>query len=279
VRWFNTFYEMSAWIEALEGRTFLSSAGLSATYFKNDNFTGKTYTRVERSVNFDWPNHVSPAPGIGGTTFAVRYSGLVKPAASETYSFITRNNDGVRLWVNGRLIINSWMLSARRTLVGKISLKANHVYDLRLEYFDHKRTAAISLSWRSASTAYGVVPASRLTAYDLRAAAIGDFGRADDYERGMAKMVKAWGPQFVLTVGDNNYPDGDASTIDRNVGQFFHSYIAPYNGIYGLGAKSNAFFPALGNHDWHTARASAYFNYFTLPNNERYYDFVRGPVK
>ncbi len=41
---------------------------------------------------------------------------------------------------------------------------------------------------------------------------------------------------------------------------------------------SIAFFPTLGNHDWYTNDAQPYLDYFTLPGNERYYDFVWGPV-
>ncbi|RMG65237.1 MAG: T9SS C-terminal target domain-containing protein, partial [Calditrichaeota bacterium] len=44
------------------------------------------------------------------------------------------------------------------------------------------------------------------------------------------------------------------------------------------GADVNRFFPALGNHDWKAAGAQPYLDYFTLPGNERYYDFVWGPV-
>jgi hypothetical protein len=40
----------------------------------------------------------------------------------------------------------------------------------------------------------------------------------------------------------------------------------------------NQFFPTLGNHDWYTPGAQPYLDYFHLPGNERYYDFVWGPV-
>src|SRR6185369_16739457 len=58
----------------------------------------------------------------------------------------------------------------------------------------------------------------------------------------------------------------------------YHDYIQPYNGSYGAGAAQNRFWPSLGNHDWMTASAQPYLNYFALPNNERYYDFVKGDV-
>jgi tartrate-resistant acid phosphatase type 5 len=113
----------------------------------------------------------------------------------------------------------------------------------------------------------------------LRFAVIGDFGVADTPTAEVAALVQSWLPDLVITVGDNNYPDGSASTIDDNIGQFYHQFISPYRGTYGPGAATNKFFPSLGNHDWETTGAKPYLDYFTLPGNERYYDFVRGPVQ
>ena len=110
-------------------------------------------------------------------------------------------------------------------------------------------------------------------------AVIGDYGGGGSPERDVAEMVKSWQPDFIVTLGDNNYPDGAASTIDQNIGQFFHDYIADYQGKYGSGSEQQRFFPVLGNHDWNTKQAKPYFNYFSLPGNERYYDFTWGPVQ
>ena len=107
---------------------------------------------------------------------------------------------------------------------------------------------------------------------------IGDFGGGGVFESGVAKLVKSWQPRVIITVGDNNYPLGTAETIDRNIGQFYHEFIAPYQGAYGAGASSNRFFPSLGNHDWMAAGARPYLDYFELPGNERYYTFTAGPV-
>ncbi len=113
----------------------------------------------------------------------------------------------------------------------------------------------------------------------VRFAVIGDYGQAGQGELAVADMVKSWDPDFVITTGDNNYPSGAASTIDRNIGQYYHQFIYPYAGSYGAGATTNLFFPSLGNHDWYTSGAAPYLNYFTLPGNERYYDFTWGPVR
>ncbi len=109
-------------------------------------------------------------------------------------------------------------------------------------------------------------------------AAIGDYGLWSAEEEQVADLVKSWDPAFIITLGDNNYPNGAADTIDQNIGQFYHEFIHPYKGEYGPGADINRFFPSLGNHDWVTEGAQPYLDYFELPGNERYYDFVWGPV-
>ena len=115
-------------------------------------------------------------------------------------------------------------------------------------------------------------------AYGQRFAIIGDYGLDGPNEAAVAEMVKSWRPGFILTLGDNNYPYGADSTIDINVGKHYHSFIAPYHGDFGEGAVENRFFPTLGNHDDYTENGKPYLDYFELPGNERYYDFVRGDV-
>jgi len=113
------------------------------------------------------------------------------------------------------------------------------------------------------------------TGTTVRFAHIGDFGSGSSSESRVANLVKGWNPDFVVTDGDNNYPNGEASTIDQNIGQFYQSYIGNYKGSYGPGSATNRFWPALGNHDWDVGD-QPYLAYFTLPNNERYYNVVFG---
>ncbi|MBK8615772.1 MAG: metallophosphoesterase [Anaerolineales bacterium] len=109
-------------------------------------------------------------------------------------------------------------------------------------------------------------------------AVIGDYGLASQNEEDVANLVKSWNPNFIVTVGDNNYEKGLAETIDQNIGQYYHDYIFRYTGKYGNGSSTNRFFPALGNHDWGNNGIKPYLDYFTLPGNERYYDFVGGSI-
>ena len=120
----------------------------------------------------------------------------------------------------------------------------------------------------------------------LRFAVIGDYGNyandAQSPEVDVANLIKSWAPDIILTTGDNNYNDGTEATIDDNIGKFFHEFISPYQVKHGAGGQVNRFFPSLGNHDWHTQDVDdlpyPYLDYFTLPGNERYYDFTWGPV-
>jgi len=107
-------------------------------------------------------------------------------------------------------------------------------------------------------------------------AVIGDYGSDSEAESDVATLVKSWFPEIIVTTGDNNYNNGAATTIDNNIGKYYHEYIYPYKGSFGEGAQLNRFFPSLGNHDWNTPGALPYLDYFTLPGNDRYYDFTWG---
>lgn len=118
-------------------------------------------------------------------------------------------------------------------------------------------------------------------------AVIGDYGEAGAMEQAVAEMVKSWETDFIITTGDNNYDNGEAGSIDANVGQYFSETIFPYSGVYTPGTQVNRFFPSLGNHDWNQGQVQPYLDYFPISEspvnsgnsgNERYYDFVQGPV-
>ena len=137
-------------------------------------------------------------------------------------------------------------------------------------------TASLLSAGRWVLLWFGLLVATR--SYGQRFAAIGDYGYAGPAERDVANLVKGWDPEFIITLGDNNYDLGDSMTIDQNIGQYYHAYIGNYKGRYGPRASTNRFFPSLGNHDYYTRNGEAYRDYFTLPGNGRYYDFVRGDV-
>ncbi|HEX8085785.1 MAG TPA: PA14 domain-containing protein [Solirubrobacteraceae bacterium] len=134
--------------------------GLKAEYFDYTDLTGKVAERIDLAVNFNW-GLGEPVPGVGDD-FSARWTGVVTPQHTEEYTFITRSDDGVRLWIDGESVIDDWSLHAASERSGKIALEAGKAYDLRLEYFDGLKNGSVRLSWRSESQPKQVVPTSAL---------------------------------------------------------------------------------------------------------------------
>ena len=109
-------------------------------------------------------------------------------------------------------------------------------------------------------------------------AVIGDYGLAGQPLLDVSNLIKSWNPDFIVTLGDNNYPNGQAFTIDDNIGQYFHEYIFNYKGKYGNGSPTRRFYPSLGNHDWGTTGGKPLFDFFGDVKRLTYYDFVQGPI-
>jgi RHS repeat-associated protein len=135
--------------------------GLRATFYGDMTLDRPVLSRTDGSIDFNW-GAGSPAPGVAVDGFSVRWQGQVQPLYTETYTFITRADDGVRLWVNGQLVINNWVNQAETERSGTIALVAGAKYDIRLEYFDNLEDGIVQLSWRSARQARQVIPASQL---------------------------------------------------------------------------------------------------------------------
>jgi hypothetical protein len=138
-----------------------SGDGLSATYFSQPNFGGQAVTRIDPTVNFLW-GAGSPDPRIPVDNFSARWVGQVQPSFSETYTFFTFSDDGVRLWVNGQPVINNWTDHAGTENAGSITLSAGQRYDLKMEFYENCCDADAVLSWSSLSTPKQVVPQSAL---------------------------------------------------------------------------------------------------------------------
>ncbi|MDQ3250067.1 MAG: PA14 domain-containing protein [Chloroflexota bacterium] len=92
----------------------------------------------------------------------MRWTGQIQPRFGETYTFITRSDDGVRLWVNNQLTINNWTDHAPTENQAALALTAGQRYDIKLEYYENGGQSAIKLEWQSASEPRAVVPALQL---------------------------------------------------------------------------------------------------------------------
>lgn len=105
--------------------------------------------------------YVGPAPEIKDE-FSVRWTGSIEPRHSEEYTFSTLSNDGVRLWIDGKLVIDNWTTHSAKEDQGTIKLTAGKRHDLKLEYFQSGGNSVMKLFWASASQSKEIVPQSAL---------------------------------------------------------------------------------------------------------------------
>ncbi len=128
-------------------------------YYDNLSFIGEpVVTRQDPQINFNWGT-LPPAQGVAPNTFSVRW---VRNLDLEpgTYRFTMTVDDGGRLWVNGRLVINAWQRQSVRTLSGDAYVPGGPT-PVKMEYFDRQKAAVAQLTWEKAP----VQTRSRLAEY------------------------------------------------------------------------------------------------------------------
>jgi uncharacterized repeat protein (TIGR03806 family) len=152
--------------------TFISSVsighgiGLTGNYYSNRFATNAfappiSLVRTDAVVNFDWGT-AAPATNISADHFTVKWTGDVQPIFTETYTFYTRTDDGVRLRVNNSLLIDKWVDQGGTEWSGTISLMAGRRYSIQMDFYENGGAATAQLSWSSPSTAKQIVPTTQL---------------------------------------------------------------------------------------------------------------------
>ena len=139
-----------------------TGGGLTAQYFDNIDFTNLRVTRTDPTVNFDFGSG-SPDPLIGPDTFSVRWTGTITPAFSQAYTLYTTSDDGIRVTLNGALLINNFTDHGPTENSGTTAvLNAGQAYPIQIDFYENGGGALATLSWSSASQPKQIVPQSRL---------------------------------------------------------------------------------------------------------------------
>jgi len=137
-----------------------ATAGLTGTYYQGPSWRKQVLVRTDATVNFSWGSS-APAPSLVHHAFSVRWTGQITPQTSETYTFSTVADDGVRLWVGGKLIINDWQDQFATAARGSITLQGGQTYDIRLDYFENgDPPAMVKLFWATPTIKREIIPAS-----------------------------------------------------------------------------------------------------------------------
>lgn len=136
--------------------------GLRGTYFDRHDLTEPKLTRLDPEIAFNW-GEGSPDPLIEPDTFSVRWEGFIEPRYSETYTFYAKSDNGRRLKIDGKTVIDEWTDAHDQTPTGTIALEAGKKYPIVYEYYEDGGGANTRLEWSSESQAREVVSSSRLS--------------------------------------------------------------------------------------------------------------------
>jgi hypothetical protein len=142
--------------------TMKADGGVRADYYKGMNFENLVLTRVDPQINFNW-GAGEPDPLVGADQFSVRWVGQVEAAFTETYTFYASTDDGVRLWVEGQQLVDSWVNRSATEDRGAIDLMAGQLYSVVMEYYEDGSGAVAELRWSSPRTPKQLIPQAALS--------------------------------------------------------------------------------------------------------------------
>lgn len=123
-------------------------SGLKGEYFANMELKGRpALVRTDPALDFSWQEE-RPAPGLPKDEFSVRWSGILRPPATGLYQLGVSSDDGFRLFIDGKLVVEDWSRHSLSTRTAPIRLQSGRDYALRVEYFQNRWSAIARLVWQ-----------------------------------------------------------------------------------------------------------------------------------
>jgi hypothetical protein len=142
--------------------TAKAGGGVKGQYYQGTDFGEHILTRTDPQIDFNWAD-AGPDTAVGVDNFSVRWTGEVEAPFTENYTFYTNSDDGVRLWVDGQLLIDNWTDHANTEDRGTIDLIAGGTYNIVMEYYEAGSGAVAELRWSSPQTPKQFIPQGALS--------------------------------------------------------------------------------------------------------------------
>ncbi|MDB5895616.1 MAG: hypothetical protein JWQ88_3147, partial [Rhodoferax sp.] len=141
-----------------------SGSGLFAQYFSTELAEGTPVVQRVEAPNFDWGT-AAPATGLPADHFSARWTGLIEAPATGGIQLRAYSDDGVRLWVDGKLVLDNWVSHGATYDATSVSMVSGKRYPIALDYYEATGGAAMRLEWKLPNaTVWTAVPAARLYA-------------------------------------------------------------------------------------------------------------------
>jgi len=155
--------------------------GLLGEYFAGEDREGAPrLVRVDPTVNFHW-ELAAPAPGLPDDHFSVRWTGKLTPPKSGLHMLAVRSDDGARLYLDGKLVVDNWGSHPPTLKSVEVELVGGKSYDVRLDYYESIIGASVELLWQRVEKDPMRKVAEVSRGADLVIAAVGD-GMGDETE-------------------------------------------------------------------------------------------------
>lgn len=139
------------WKTAADGMELIAPeffpGGLKAEYYSGTSLQGQAKTRTDEWINFE-PNNQAPDPFLPASPLSIRWTGTLRPNVSGEYELSFTSDDGCRLWVDDKLVIDAWGGHQVRSDNVKINLEAGKEYSIKAEYWNNLDYAVAKLNWR-----------------------------------------------------------------------------------------------------------------------------------
>jgi beta-glucosidase len=121
--------------------------GLRGEYFDDNRLAGSPrITRTDSRVDFGWTLN-SPGRGIPFDWYSVRWTGRIAVPAAGVRRIGVEGNDGYRLYIDGKIVIDNWVKQSYHTRLARVALEPRSTHDVRLEYFESTGNARVRLVW------------------------------------------------------------------------------------------------------------------------------------
>jgi hypothetical protein len=216
--------------------TTKAGGGIKAEYFNNTTLSGEpVLTRLDPEIDFDWGNaevagENSPDVSINVNNFSARWSGDLEVDLTDTYTFHITANNGFRLWVDGRPIIDYWdnpTTSSRES--DPIELAGGNTYSIRMEYFEGEDAAIAQLFWESSTREQQIIPSGALQP-PLKAGGADPYNGATDVKQ---TIILSW------RQGDNAASHQVYFGTDKDAVRNADTTSPEYKGAKALGSESH----------------------------------------
>lgn len=125
--------------------------GVKAEYFNNKNLEGSPSVRREEEIFYD-PANRPPDPFLPTAPMSARWSGDLQPTISGEYILTLKTDDGCRLYLDGKKLIDSWVERPATEDKITVTLEAGKRYRLEIEYFDGGGDSFARLYWKAPDT-------------------------------------------------------------------------------------------------------------------------------